>query len=157
MTVPVTAAGDPFQRLVAIAHTTRGRRPPDPGATTALLGPAFRILARLGVFRWFVDRQRLVTTMVTNLRGPAVRLSFMGAPITEVLPVSSITGNVTVAFAVLSYAGTLVVTVVVDPQHCPDLPVLVAHLQSELDLLTTDQTAALTVTQDRRPPGPDLP
>jgi len=86
--------------------------------------------------RWFVDRQRLVTTFVTNLRGPDVRRSFLAAPITDVIPVSSISGNVTVAFAALSYAGTLVVTVVADPQRCPDLSVLVAQLQSELDLLT---------------------
>jgi diacylglycerol O-acyltransferase len=137
--VPVTAVGDPHQRLAAIAHTTRNRRPAAPTASTALLGPAFRILARLGAFRWFVDRQRLVTTMVTNLRGPGVPLSFLTSPITDVIAVSQITGNVTVAFAVMSYAGTLVVTAIADPQHCPDLPLLVARLQSELDLLTSGQ------------------
>jgi WS/DGAT/MGAT family acyltransferase len=138
MTVPVTVAGDLSERLAAIARTTRDRRPVTPGASAALLGPVFRTLARLGAFRWFVDRQHLVTTMVTNLRGPDVRLSFLAAPITEVIPVSPITGNVTVAFAVLSYAGTLTITVIADPQRCPDLPVLVARLQSELDLLTAD-------------------
>jgi hypothetical protein len=40
--------------------------------------------------------------------------------------VSSITGNVTVAFAFLSYAGTGVVTVIADPKHWLDLPVPVA-------------------------------
>jgi hypothetical protein len=70
-----------------------------------------------------------------------IRLSFLAAPITEVIPVSPITGNVTVAFAVLSYAGTLVVTVIADPQHCPDLPVLVAHLQTDLDLLTAEHAS----------------
>jgi hypothetical protein len=53
--------------------------------------------------------------------------------------VTPITGNVTVAFAVLSYAGTLRVTVTVDPRCCPDLPALVARLQDELDLIATDQ------------------
>jgi len=132
----VTVAGDLQQRLAAIAHTTRHRKPAAPSASAALLGPVFRILAWLGAFRWFVNQQRLVTTLVTNLRGPDVRLSFLTAPITDVIPVSPITGNVTVAFAVLSYAGTLVVTVIADPQHYPDLPVLVTHLQSQLDLLT---------------------
>jgi diacylglycerol O-acyltransferase len=136
MPVPVTVAGDAHQRLAAIAHTTRNRKPANPSASAALLGPAFRTLARLGALRWFLNRQRLVTTLVTNLRGPDRRLSFLTAPITEVIPVSPITGNVTVAFAVLSYAGTLLVTVIADPQRCPDLPVLVAHLQKELDLLT---------------------
>jgi diacylglycerol O-acyltransferase len=138
MTVPVTVAGDLNQRLAAIARTTRNRRPASPSASAALLGPVFRTLAGLGVFRWFVDRQHLVTTMVTNLRGPKARLSFLAAPITEVIGVSPITGNVTVAFAVLSYAGTLTITIMADPQRCPDLPVLLARLQSVLDLLITD-------------------
>jgi hypothetical protein len=136
MPVPVVVVEDRDERLAAIARTTRDRRPADPGATTVLLGPVFRVLAGLGVYRWFVDRQRLVTTMVTNLRGPEVRLSFAGAPITEIIPVTAITGNVTVTFAVLSYAGALVVTVVADPDRCPDLPVLVARLHSELDGFT---------------------
>jgi len=72
-----------------------------------------------------------------NLPGPDVRLSFLAAPIVEVIPVSSITGNVTVAFAVLSYAGSLAVTVVADPLRCPDLPILVTRLRSELDMLAT--------------------
>jgi WS/DGAT/MGAT family acyltransferase len=134
MTVPVTVAGDLHQRLAVIARTTRNRRPATPSASAALLAPVFRTLAWLGVFRWFVNRQHRVTTMVTNLHGPDVRLSFLAAPITEVIPVSPITGNVTVAFAVLSYAGTLGITVMVDPRCCPDLPVLVARLQSELDV-----------------------
>jgi diacylglycerol O-acyltransferase / wax synthase len=141
MAVPVTAAGNPYQLLAAIANTTRNRKPAVPSASAVLLGPMFRTLAWLGAFRWFVDRQRLVTTMVTNLRGPDARLSFLTTPITDVIPVSPITGNVTVAFAVLSYAGTLKVTVVADSQSCPDLPLLVAHLQSELDLLTGQHTA----------------
>jgi hypothetical protein len=163
MRVPVTAGDDPYRRLAAIAHTTRDGRSADPGATAAVLGPAFRILARLGMFRWLVDRQRLVTTMVTNLRGPDAHLSFLAAPISNVIPVVPITGNVTVAFAVLSYAGTLVVTIVADPQRCPDLPVLVAHLQSELNLLATDLERAAVAVHDLPPPslGPteltDLP
>jgi diacylglycerol O-acyltransferase / wax synthase len=141
MAVPVTVAGEPQQRLAAIADFTRDRKPAARSASAAVLGPVFRTLARLGAFRWFVDRQRLVTTLVTNLRGPDHRLSFLTAPITDVIPVSPITGNVTVAFAVLSYAGTLVVTVIADSQHCPDLPLLVTHLQSELDLLTGQHAA----------------
>jgi diacylglycerol O-acyltransferase / wax synthase len=36
--------------------------------------------------------------------------------------------------------GTLSVTVIADPLRCPDLGVLLVRLQSELDLLTTEQT-----------------
>jgi WS/DGAT/MGAT family acyltransferase len=136
MAVPVIVAGDPYQRLSAIARTTRDRKPTASSESAALLGLAFRALARLGVMRWVADRQRMITTFVTNLRGPEARLSFLGAPITEVIPVSPISGNVTVGFAVLSYAGSLVVTVVADPLRCPDLPVLAAHVQGGLDRLT---------------------
>jgi WS/DGAT/MGAT family acyltransferase len=139
MTVPVTVTGDPHQRLAAIARSTRLRRPATPSASAALLGPVFRTLACLGLYRWFVDRQHLVSTMVTNLHGPDIRLSFLATPVTEIIPVTPITGNVTVAFAVLSYAGTLVITVTADPRRCPDLPVLLAGLQSELDLLATNE------------------
>jgi WS/DGAT/MGAT family acyltransferase len=136
MMVPVLVAGDPYRRLSAIARTTRDRKRAASRGSAALLGLAFRALAGFGVMRWFVDRQRLITTFVTNLRGPDARLSFLAVPITGVIPVSSISGNVTVAFAALSYAGVLVVTVVADPRRCPDLPALVTHLQGELDRLT---------------------
>jgi diacylglycerol O-acyltransferase len=141
MQVPIVVAGDLDQRLAAIARITHDRRPADPVASAALLGPVFRLLAQVGAFRWFVERQLRVTTMVTNLRGPEMRLCFLASPIVDVLPVSPITGNVTVGFAALSYAGTLVLTVVADPLRCPDLPLLRAHLQNELDLLTTAPAA----------------
>ena len=137
MALPAT--GDPEQRLAAIARITRDRKTAAPASSAAVLAPAFRILARLGVLQRFVDRQRLVTTFVTNLRGPQRQLSFLGAPVVDVIPVSVITGNITVAFAALSYAGTLLVTVVADPEACPDLPAVVAELQGELDALTLGQ------------------
>jgi diacylglycerol O-acyltransferase / wax synthase len=137
MPVPVVATGEPHQRLTAIAQTTRNRKPATQSSSATVLAPAFRALAWLGALRWFVDRQRLVTTFVTNLRGPDVRLSFLAAPISYVIPVSATMGNVTVAFAVLSYAGTLAITVIADPDRCPDLPLLVARLQSELNAFTT--------------------
>ncbi|HLL69401.1 MAG TPA: wax ester/triacylglycerol synthase domain-containing protein [Micromonosporaceae bacterium] len=138
MPVPVTVTGDLSQRLTAVARTTRTRKPAAPSASAAVVGPAFRALAWLGAMRWFVDRQRLVTTFVTNLRGPADRLSFLAAPITDILAVSPISGNVTVAFAALSYAGSLVVTVIADPWRCPDLPLLVSRLQDQLDQLSAE-------------------
>jgi diacylglycerol O-acyltransferase len=49
MPVPVTATVDPHQRLRAIAHTTRDRRPASPTASAAVLGPMFRTLAWLRV------------------------------------------------------------------------------------------------------------
>jgi diacylglycerol O-acyltransferase len=144
MLVALTATGDPVHRLSALALITRSRRTTTPGASAALIGPAFRILAKVGALRWLVNRQRLVNTFVTNLRGPDRRLSFLGAPITAIIPVTLTTGNVTVAFAVLSYAGDLVVTIVADPGRCPDLPALAVALQNELDVLTGQASKPMT-------------
>jgi hypothetical protein len=38
-----------------------------------------------------------------------------------------------VSFEVLSYAGMLTITVIVDPEHGPDLDDLIRRLQHELD------------------------
>jgi diacylglycerol O-acyltransferase / wax synthase len=134
--VVVPAVGEPFDRLAETARR-RPAREDAPVATAVLLVPIFRLLGRLHLFRWFTDRQRLVHTFVTNLRGPEEHLAFVGADVEEVIAVSGIAGNVTVAFAVLSYAGTLAVTLIADPDACPDLPRLRDDLQAELDLLVT--------------------
>jgi diacylglycerol O-acyltransferase / wax synthase len=39
-----------------------------------------------------------------------------------------------------SYAGTLTITVIADPDHVPDLSVLAAALQAELDMLTSSSS-----------------
>ena len=118
-----------------------------PGASSPVCSaPVSRLLARLGPYRRFIDRQRLVNTFVTDLRGPDVRLTFMDSPVTDVIALSMVTGNVTVGFAVLSYAGTLTVTIIVDPDVCPDLDRLASRLQEQLDRL---------VRQPADPPGID--
>ena len=99
------------------------------------------MLAGFGLFQWFVNHQHVVTTFATNMHGPRSPITFLGATVTDFIPVTSTTGNVTVTFAALSYAGTLTVTVIADPDTCPDLKVVVAELQGQLDALTT---AALT-------------
>ncbi len=134
--VVVPAGGDALNRLVETARR-RSRVQPPSAAVTRLLDALFRFAGRLRLFSWFTDRQRMVHTFVTNLRGPTDRLTFLGAEVDEVIPVSAISGNVTVAFAVLSYAGTLTVTLVADPEACPDLGRLRDDLQSELDDLTS--------------------
>jgi hypothetical protein len=57
-------------RVTRIAAIIRQRKTPAKGASVALLSPLFRLLARTGLLRWFVNRQRLVRTFATNLRGP---------------------------------------------------------------------------------------
>lgn len=69
-------------------------------------------------------------------------MSLLGDPITDIVAVPLISGNVTVAFAMLSYAGTVAVTVVADPVRCPDLGLLAEELRGELDALTRQAGSA---------------
>lgn len=137
--VPVTLpATGPWQdRLRTTAVATRRAKDGWRGATQAVMGPVFRAFAATGLFRRFVERQHLVHTFVTNLRGPAEPMSILGARIRTVDAVAVIPGNVTVSFAVLSYAGSLSVTLVADPDTCPDLDAFGAALAARL------QTGAL--------------
>lgn len=140
VSLPVIA--DSLARLRAIAGITRRRKTSSPGSSIALMAPAFRLLARVGLFRWFISRQRLINTFVTNLRGPESSLAILDHPITDIVAVPVITGNVTIAFAVLSYAGTVTVTIIADPVRCPDLDFLTEELREELDALTRQVSSA---------------
>lgn len=135
MPVRVPAIGPWEVRLDEIARITAAQRTSTRGASAALVAPAFRLLAAVGLFRPLIDRQRLVNSFLTNIRGPAESLTFHGAPITQIVPVTSTAGNVTVAFAILSYAGTLTTTVIVDPDAVPEVEDLATALEDELQSL----------------------
>jgi WS/DGAT/MGAT family acyltransferase len=131
--VRVPAAADPSTRLSAVVRETARLRTSGPrGRSTVLLTPAFRALAAVGAFQRVVAAQRLVHTFETNVRGPASRIALGGAPVTAVVPVAVNPGNVTVSVDVLSYAGTLAVTVVTDPEAVPDREVLLDALHEGL-------------------------
>ena len=132
MPVALPAAGSLPDRITRIAAITRQRKTAAKGASVALLGPLFRLLARTGLLRWFVNRQRLVHTFATNLRGPAQPLTFAGTPLRAVIPIANTAGNVPVTFAALSYAGALWLTVLSDPAQAPDVGTLTAALRQEL-------------------------
>ena len=114
------AVPDAATRLAALVAERDRVRGPARGGSAAVLTPAFRGLAAVGAFQAFVDHQRLVHTFVTNVRGPAHRMSVAGAEVVAVLPVAVNPGNVAVSFDVLSYAGTLAVTLVCDPGLVPE-------------------------------------
>jgi diacylglycerol O-acyltransferase / wax synthase len=128
--------GAPVERLREVASITRAAKRAPPGASNALLGPAFGLLAQLGLYQRFIDHQRLIHTFVTNLKGPDTPLSLSGALIVDIIPLATASGNVTVSFAVLSYAGRLTVTLIADLQTCPD--------QGRLQMLLEAEFAALT-------------
>lgn len=134
--VALPTAGATVSRLARIAPITKAQKSVVPGASAALTDPVIRALGALGLVNRVVNRQRLVHTFVTNLRGPEQPVTIGGATVEAVIPISATMGNVALAFAALSYAGTLSVTVVADPDHVPDLAVLAEALQAELDTLT---------------------
>jgi hypothetical protein len=131
--VPVTdPAGSP---LAEIATITRHQKTTTRGASAALVEPVFRVLAAAGALRWYVNRQRLVNVFLTDITGPPSRLRLNGTEITDVVPLMASVGNVSVAFAALSYAGSLTITVIVDPDLVPDLTILTTALERQLQTL----------------------
>jgi WS/DGAT/MGAT family acyltransferase len=132
MPVTLPAGGGLGIRITQIAAITRQRKTAAHGASAALLGPPFRLLAAVGLLRWFTNRQRLVQTFATNLRGPGQPLTLAGAPVQTIIPITSTTGNVPITFAALSYAGTLLITILSDPSRVPDVAELTAALRREL-------------------------
>ena len=129
-------ATGPFPaRLAAIASITRAAKSHQRGASTAVLGPAFGLLAKLGLYQRFINHQRLIHTFVSNIKGPSAPLTLLGCPITDIVPLSVASGNVTVSFTALSYNRSLVITIAADPDTCPDLDHLHQELQHQLDIL----------------------
>lgn len=142
MPVSVPCEGPMLDRLRHVAATTQRRRaaghPGQRDVPGRWLGPAMGVLARLGLFQWFIRRQHLVNTFLTNVRGPTHELSLLGVPVVAVTPASPIAGNVTVAFTAFSYAGALSVTVVADADRWPDAAPLAAAFNEALDALLHD-------------------
>jgi WS/DGAT/MGAT family acyltransferase len=133
--VAVPATGTPDTRLATVARRTASRRAVPRGASAVVLDAVFRAVAASGALPWLLRRQHLVTTFVTNLRGPGAPVTLLGAGVREIVPVVSTTGNVPLVVAALSYAGTLVLAVVADPDACPELDAVAADLDADLGVL----------------------
>jgi hypothetical protein len=66
MPVTVPATGDFGIRVTRTAGITRERKSRARGASAALFVPAFLLLARTGLLRWFASHQRVVHTFVAQ-------------------------------------------------------------------------------------------
>ena len=141
MAVRVPLSGTPAQRLVSVARSTRRQKVSARGVSAAVLGPWFRTLASTGVFRWFINRQRLVNSFLSDLPGPSSPLTIANLPVTSIVPLIVSTGNIGVAFVALSYAGTLTVTITVDPDLVPELEDLVVALHDQFHRLADSADA----------------
>lgn len=132
--VTVPAVGDPEARIGLVAADVRARRPLATGPPPiALLGPVFRPMAALGGYRWYMNHQRRLHTLVSHVHGPDAAMTFAGARVTAVVPVAvAEAGNMAISFEALSYAGTLTVSAIADPDAFADLPALAEALADEL-------------------------
>ena len=158
--VRIPLVADDRRRLEAVVRITRTGAGAPRASSSAPLGVAFRLLCRLGLFEWFVDRQRLVDTFETNLRGPAEHLRIGGYPVCAIVPMAVNPGNVGVSYDVLSYAGVLSVTVVVDPDVVPDLDRLTGLLGdalARLCALAGPASQEVSGTSVRGPAGVQVP
>jgi diacylglycerol O-acyltransferase len=137
MLVAVPATGDVAERLEQVAAQVRAHKAAATGPPPiAVLGWLFRPLAALGGYRWYMNHQHRFHTLVSHVRGPAGPVTFGRSQVISAIPVSVAEGgNVTVYFGVLSYAGTLTLTAITDPDHFPDLDTLTDALRAELDLI----------------------
>jgi diacylglycerol O-acyltransferase / wax synthase len=139
--VDVPASGSVAERLGQVeafvaAHKAAASGP----APIAVLGGLFRLLARLGVYRYYMNHQHRFHTLVTHVRGPIEPVMLGGHEVTAAIPVGvGEGGNMTVYFEVLSYADVLTIAVVVDPDHGPDLDDLIRRLQNELTSIITSR------------------
>jgi diacylglycerol O-acyltransferase / wax synthase len=140
--VPVPVTGGVEERLAEVAARVRdGKQAATGPPPIALLGWLFRPLARLGGYHWYMRHQRRFHTLVSHVRGPDEPLAFGGVRVVEAVPVGlGEGGNTTVYFEVLTYRGTLTVSVVVDPDRVPDRAVLTGALRAELDLVAAERT-----------------
>jgi diacylglycerol O-acyltransferase len=123
---------DPAVRLRRLAPETAGAKNA-PGVTA---GNALLVgLARLGLVRWMSSHQRLVQVVESDMIGPSGPVTMLGVPVSDVVAIGSLTGNVALSIVAFSYAGRLNVTVHADADAFPDLPVLVAGIRHDWALL----------------------
>ena len=134
MLVSVPTSGALAERLAQVDGAVRAHKQAATGPPPiAILGALFRLLARLGAYRFYMNRQQRFHTLVTHVRGPAERVTLGGHKITAAIPVAvGEDGNTPIAFEALSYAGVLTITVIADPDHGPDFDDLAHRLQTEL-------------------------
>jgi WS/DGAT/MGAT family acyltransferase len=134
MVVPLPLGeSDPVRTLRLIAADTAARKKQaHPQTATGLMGwPVIQHMTTR-----FLVRQRFLNLSVTNVQGPPMPLYLAGAQLLELFPIVPLVGNITVGVGVLSYAGQLNLTIVADPEACPDVDIFARGVQTSLDGLT---------------------
>ncbi|HEX6360344.1 wax ester/triacylglycerol synthase domain-containing protein [Actinophytocola sp.] len=125
--LPIGVA-DPARRLRLIAEETAVRRRMSHPAADALMPSA--VLQR-GFLRRMAH-QSWANTYLANVPGPREPLRIAGAPVLALFPLVPLVGNVTLGVGALSYIDQFNLTVVADPDACPDVEVFVHGLRTTL-------------------------
>ena len=131
-------ARDPLERLRRVHEATTRSKASGQAAVAPLLFALtellpVRLLRRLGPA--LIRRQPFANLAVTDMPGSPTPLYLLGAPLRELYPFISVTGNVGMIVGVLSYLDTLAVTVTVDADVVPDLDGLMTAIASASDAL----------------------
>jgi WS/DGAT/MGAT family acyltransferase len=126
--------GDPEARLAAVTATMRRLKQRVEGPATSLVLDAANVLPAVAsrLLAKAVERQHVVNLVVTNVPGPPVPLYAAGARMLDAFPVVPLGANLAVGVAVLSYAGTLSVTLTADSVACPDVDAFAAGIEQSL-------------------------
>ena len=96
----IPGGGDFLERLKHVTKVMQVSKRTALRPSAAFVAAAIvRATVALGVYGWYMRRQRYLHTIVTNVHGADVQLTFGGAPITEIVPLAVDGGsNVTVSF-----------------------------------------------------------
>jgi len=131
---------DPHRRLRRIARESAEAKAHQPvTASNALLV----WLARLGLLRWFSRRQHMINIVESNLAGPRETMHLLGAPVTGIVPIGTLAGNISLGFLALSYAGRLTIAVQADADRYPDLPLLLAAMRRDAGVILDGLSSAV--------------
>ena len=130
--------------LAALADDTRRRKRLISGSSWWLVAQLFRAVGSLGLYRGFVERQRSITSLLTNMRGPVEPLTVLGLRVTRAVPLATLVGNVTVLAAALTCGGRMVVTIMCSPEA-----------EGQVDALIADLGAGLAAVAALRPTPPE--
>jgi len=94
-------------------------------------------LARLGLLRRYTRRQRLTNIAESSVIGPPTPIRLLGAPVTDMIPIGALAGNLAISFLAFSYAGRLTIAIRADADRHPDLAVLTDAMARDWQVLTS--------------------
>lgn len=115
------------ERLLAIATDSRRARR---WQRSGLIERSMVFAARTPLRRFATRHQGVVDLAVSNLVGPSTELRLLGNRMVRAIPITPISGNVTINFCALSYAGRVAIGITADAGAWPDLAVVTATMRS---------------------------